>query len=168
YYHDIGKTLQPHYFIENQVAIQNPHNFIEPAQSAAIIISHVTEGVKLLKEHKLPKEIIDIAAQHHGTSLVSYFYYEAKKQQDDVEEEDFRYPGPKPLTKEAGIVSICDAAEAAVRSLTEPSAEKIDQLVSRIVNDKLADGQLDDTPLTLNELHTIRETVCESLKGIFH
>ncbi|MBO1003490.1 HD family phosphohydrolase [Pseudogracilibacillus auburnensis] len=168
YYHDIGKTIKPHYFIENQVAIRNPHDFIEPKKSAEIIISHVTEGVKMLKQHHLPNEIIDIAEQHHGTSLVQYFYRLEKNKNKDVNEAEFRYPGPKPQTKEAGIISICDASEAAVRSLTEPSSEKIEEIVASIVNSKLMDGQLDETPLTLEEIHTIRETVCESLKGIFH
>lgn len=168
YYHDIGKTKKPHYFIENQVAIRNPHDFIEPEKSANIIINHVIEGAEMLKEQKLPKEIIDIAEQHHGTSLVSYFYHKAKENEQDVNEEDFRYPGPKPSTKEGGIISICDSAEAAVRSLKEPSSEKIEKIVDSIVNNKLMDGQLDATPLTLEELHIIRETVCEALKGIFH
>lgn len=168
YYHDIGKTMKPHYFIENQVAIRNPHDFIEPEQSAEMIISHVTEGARLLKEHNLPKEIIDIALQHHGTSLVEYFYRLAKEKDPEVEEHLFRYPGPKPQTKEAGIISICDAAEAAVRSLAEPSPEKIDEIVTSIVHQKLLDGQLDETPLTLEEIDTIRTTVCEALKGIFH
>lgn len=168
YYHDIGKTMRPHYFIENQVAIRNPHDFIEPKQSAEIIISHVTEGARLLKEHNLPKEIIDIAKQHHGTSLVEYFYHQEKEENSETDEQDFRYPGPKPQTKEAGIISICDAAEAAVRSLKEPSSEKIDEIVTSIVHRKLLDGQLDETPLTLEELDTIQSTVCEALKGIFH
>src|SRR5690625_1962285 len=168
YYHDIGKTIKPHYFIENQVAIRNPHDFLEPEISAKIIIDHVIEGVKLLKEHNLPKEIIDIAEQHHGTSLVEYFYYKAKENNEDVSEEDFRYPGPKPLTKEAGIISICDSVEAAVRSLREPSPEKIEEIVEAIIKNRLTDGQFDDTPLTMNELHVIRETICEILKGIFH
>lgn len=168
YYHDIGKTIRPHYFIENQVAIRNPHEFLEPEVSADIIISHVTEGVRLLKEHNFPQEIIDIAAQHHGTSLVTYFYYLAKEKNPNVDEYDFRYPGPKPQTKEAGIISICDAAEAAVRSLEEPTPEKIDEIVLSIVHHKLLDGQLDETPLTLDEIETIRTTVCEALKGIFH
>lgn len=168
YYHDIGKTIKPHYFIENQVAIRNPHDFIEPKKSAEIIISHVTEGAKMLKHHKLPKEIIDIALQHHGTSLVSYFYHKEKQKKEETDEADFRYPGPKPSTKEGGIISICDSTEAAVRSLKEPSSEKIEEIVTSIVNNKLMDGQLDDTPLTLKELHIIRETVCEALKGIFH
>ncbi len=168
YYHDIGKTIHPHYFIENQVAIRNPHDFIDPQQSATIIINHVIDGVKLLKEHKLPKEIIDIAAQHHGTSLVEYFYYNAKKENETVNEADFRYPGPVPTTKEAGIISICDSVEAAVRSLKEPSAEKIEEIVASIVNKKLTDGQFNHTPLTIEELHVIQETICDTLKGIFH
>ena len=168
YYHDIGKTVKPHYFIENQVAIRNPHDYIEPRESAAIIIAHVTDGVRMLQEYKLPKEIIAIAAQHHGTSLVQYFYQMERKNHPDTEERDFRYPGPKPLTKEAGIISICDSVEAAVRSLKEPSAEKIDDIVLSIMNNKLMDGQLDQTPLTFKELSLVRETVCEALKGIFH
>ena len=145
YYHDIGKTLQPHYFIENQVAIRNPHDFIPPLKSAKIIISHVTEGVKLLKEHKLPKEIIDIAEQHHGTSLVAYFYQMEKQNNPEVDEALFRYHGPKPNTKEAGIISICDSVEAAVRSLKEPSPGKIDEIVLSIINNKLMDSKFDDT-----------------------
>lgn len=168
YYHDIGKTIKPHYFIENQVGIRNPHDFIEPKQSAKIIIGHVTEGAKLLEKHNFPKEIIDITLQHHGTSLVEYFYHLEKQQHEDVSEDDFRYPGPKPQTKEAGIVSICDAAEAAVRSLNEPTNDKIEEIVGNIVRNKLLEGQLDETPLTLEELETIKNTVCEALKGIFH
>lgn len=168
YYHDIGKTIKPYYFIENQVAIRNPHDFLEPEESAEIIIAHVTDGVKMLKEYKLPKEIIDIAEQHHGTSLVQYFYQMAKKENPEVQEKNFRYPGPKPLSKEAGIISICDSVEAAVRSLKEPSAEKIEEIVQSIMNHKLMDGQLDQTPLTFKELSIVRETVCEALKGIFH
>lgn len=168
YYHDIGKTLKPHYFIENQVAIRNPHDFIEPRESAQIIIDHATDGAKMLEEHKFPIEIIDITLQHHGTSRVEYFYHLEREKHEDVDENDFRYPGPKPQTKEAGIVSICDATEATVRSLKEPSAEKIDEIVASIIQDKLKDGELDDTPLTLKELNVIRETICDSLKGIFH
>src|SRR5690625_1539979 len=106
--------------------------------------------------------------QHHGTSLVEYFYYKAKEKDPNVSESDFRYSGPKPLTKEAGIISICDSVEAAVRSLKEPSPGKIEEIIEAIINSKLTDGQLDYTPLTLEELHIIRNTVAEALKGIFH
>lgn len=170
YYHDIGKTVQPHYFIENQVAVRNPHDFIPPAESAKIIISHVTDGATMLKEHGLPKEIIDICLQHHGTSLVEYFYRTEVNHHPnkEIDQADFRYPGPKPMTKEAGVISICDSVEAAVRSLKEPSPTKIEEIIDAIINSKLTDGQLDYTPLTLGELHVIRHTVAEALKGIFH
>ncbi|MBT2214499.1 HDIG domain-containing protein [Virgibacillus dakarensis] len=168
YYHDIGKTVRPQYFIENQLGIENPHDKLDPKQSAEIIISHPYDGVAMLKQHKLPKEIIDIAMQHHGTTLLKYFYYKEKENNDQVKEEDFRYPGPKPQTREIGIVNICDSVEAAVRSLKEPTEEKIEEIVSSIIKDRLMDGQLDECPLTMKELNTVHKTVCEALKGIFH
>lgn len=168
YYHDLGKTVRPQFFIENQLAIKNPHDFISAKRSADIIISHPYDGADMLKENKFPKEIIDIALQHHGTSLLKYFYYEEKKTNETVKEEDFRYPGPKPQTREAGVVCICDSVEAAVRSLKEPTPEKIDEIVNSIVNDRLQDGQLNECPITINELSIIRQTVCDTLKGIFH
>lgn len=168
YYHDIGKTVQPHFFIENQLAIRNPHDFIEPEKSAKIIIDHVIEGAKMLKEQNIPKEIIDIALQHHGTSLVEYFYHQAKQKSDSVNESNFRYPGPKPQTKEAAIISICDSVEAAVRSLKEPSPDKIEEIVNSIINSRLKDGQFEQTPLTFSELRIAQATICEALKGIFH
>lgn len=168
YYHDIGKTIRPHYFIENQLSIKNPHDFIEPKESAEIIINHPYDGAVMLKKHKLPKEIIDIAKQHHGTTLLKYFYYKEKEGNKDVKEADYRYPGPKPQTKEIAVISICDSVEAAVRSLKEPTEEKIEEIVHSIVKDRLLDGQLDESPLTLKELKVIQRTVCEALKGIFH
>ncbi|SFA70382.1 hypothetical protein SAMN04488072_101120 [Lentibacillus halodurans] len=168
YYHDIGKTIIPHYFIENQMAIKNPHDVMQPRQSAEIIISHPYNGATILKEHKLPKEIIDIAMQHHGTMLLKYFYYKEQEKNKHVREGDFRYPGPKPQTKEAAVICICDSVEAAVRSLKEPTEGKIDEIVGSIVNDRLMDGQLSECPLTLKELDHIHQTICETLKGIFH
>ncbi|WP_106497111.1 HD family phosphohydrolase [Lentibacillus sp. Marseille-P4043] len=168
YYHDIGKTVQPHYFIENQLAIKNLHDRIEPKQSAEIIINHPYDGAAMLKKHRLPKEIIDIANQHHGTTLLKFFYYKEKENNNQVKEAEFRYPGPKPQTKEAAVVCICDSVEAAVRSLKEPTEEKIEEIVSSIIKDRLMDGQLDECPLTIQEIHTIHKTVCETLKGIFH
>lgn len=168
YYHDIGKTVQPQYFIENQMSIANPHDSMEPRQSAEIIIDHPYDGAEMLKKQRLPKEIIDIAKQHHGTTLLKYFYFKEKENDENIVEEDFRYPGPKPQTKEAAIICICDSVEAAVRSLQEPTEEKIDEIVSSIINDRLMDGQLDECPLTLKELRDIRLAVCETLKGIFH
>ncbi|MFA1820447.1 HD family phosphohydrolase [Virgibacillus oceani] len=168
YYHDIGKTVRPHYFIENQLSINNPHDVISPKQSAEIIISHPYDGADMLKKHRLPEEIIDIAKQHHGTTLLKYFYYKEKETNKHVKEENYRYPGPKPQTKEAAIVCICDSVEAAVRSLKEPTEQKIEEIVSSIVKDRMTDGQLSETPLTLHELDVVQRTVCNTLKGIFH
>jgi cyclic-di-AMP phosphodiesterase PgpH len=168
YYHDIGKTVRPHYFIENQLSIKNPHDVISPLQSAEIIIRHPYDGAELLKKHRMPREIIDVAMQHHGTTLLKYFYFKEKENNKNVSEKDFRYPGPKPQTKESAIISICDSVEAAVRSLKEPTEEKIEEIVSSIVNDRLMDGQLDDCPLTFKEIKIIHQTICETLKGIFH
>lgn len=168
YYHDIGKTKRPQYFIENQMNIENPHNKLSPQLSKNIIIAHVTDGVDMLKKHKMPKEFIDIAEQHHGTSLLKYFYHQAKQTNDSIYEEEFRYPGPKPQTKEIAIISIADSVEAAVRSMSNPTPDKIEKLVRSIIADRLQDHQLDECDLTLKELDIIAKSFCESLKGIFH
>src|SRR5699024_4954581 len=164
YYQDIGKTVQPQYFIENQLAVRNPHDFIEPKQSAEIIISHPYNGADMLKEHKFPKEIVDVAREHHGTSLLKYFYFKEKESNEKVDVNEFRYPGPKPQTKEAAVVCICDSVEAAVRSLEEPTEQKIEEIVSSIVNDRLSDGQLNESPITISDLNIVQKTVCETLK----
>ena len=168
YYHDLGKTKKPHYFIENQMGIDNPHNFIEPSESANIIINHPYDGVKILEEHKMPKEIIAITKEHHGRTLLKYFYYKDKENNPDVEEEKYRYPGPLPQTKESAIVSLCDSIEAAVRSLDQPSKEKIDQLIGNIIQDRSQDGQLNESDLTFMELTEIKRTISETLNGIYH
>ncbi|WP_445490348.1 HD family phosphohydrolase [Niallia sp. 03133] len=168
YYHDIGKTKRPHFFIENQMNMGNPHDRIPPQASKNIIVAHATDGAELLRKFKMPKEIVDIAEQHHGTSLLKYFYYKAKEKGLDIKEADFRYPGPKAQTKEVAIIGIADSVEAAVRSLTSPTTEQIEGLIKNIISDRLQDGQLDDCDLTLKELHVIRNTLSETLKGIFH
>jgi hypothetical protein len=168
YYHDLGKTVQPQYFIENQLANNNPHDQLEPKESANIIINHPYDGAEMLKEHKLPQEIIDIAKSHHGTTLLKFFYHKEKEKHGAANEEEFRYPGPKPNTKETVVVSICDSVEAAVRSLNEPTEEKIEEIVSSIITDRIKDGQFDESPVTLNELKVVQQTICESLKGFFH
>ncbi|WP_231597718.1 HD family phosphohydrolase [Bacillus sp. SA1-12] len=168
YYHDIGKTKRPQYFIENQMNIENPHNKLSAQLSKNVIISHVTDGVEMLKKNKMPKEFIDIAEQHHGTSLLKYFYHQAKQTNPSIYEEEFRYPGPKPQTKEIAIISIADSVEAAVRSMSNPTPEKIEKLVRSIISDRLQDHQLDECDLTLKELDIIAKSFCESLKGIFH
>ena len=168
YYHDLGKTKKPHYFIENQMGMENPHNFLEPKQSANIIINHPYDGAKILEEHKMPIEIINIAKEHHGTSLLKYFYFKDKETNKDVKEETYRYPGPLPQTKESAIVSLCDPIEAAVRSLEQPTKEKIDKLINSIIQDRLQDGQLNDSHLTFKELTKIKQTISETLTGIYH
>ncbi|WP_273129857.1 HD family phosphohydrolase [Metabacillus sp. HB246100] len=168
YYHDLGKTKRPQYFIENQMNIENPHNKLSAQLSKNIIIAHVTDGVEMLRKHKMPKEFVDIAEQHHGTSLLKYFYHQAKESNDSIYEDEFRYPGPKPQTKEIAIISIADSVEAAVRSMSNPTPEKIEKLVKSIISDRLQDHQLDECDLTLKELDIIAKSFCESLKGIFH
>ncbi|WP_459499396.1 HD family phosphohydrolase [Bacillus sp. C1] len=169
YYHDIGKTLQPHFFIENQMGIENPHDTLDPETSRDIIIAHVTNGVKMLEEHHIPQEIIDIAGQHHGTTLLKYFYYKAiKEDKEKYTEEMFRYPGSKATSKESAIVGIADSVEAAVRSMNHPTPEQINNLVQSIIKDRLQDGQFSECNLTFKELQIVGKTLCETLNGIFH
>ncbi|EEL49273.1 MULTISPECIES: HD family phosphohydrolase [Bacillus cereus group] len=169
YYHDIGKTLQPHFFIENQMGIENPHDKLDPETSRDIIIAHVTNGVKMLEEHHIPQEIIDIAGQHHGTTLLKYFYYKAIKEDKEKYTEDmFRYPGSKATSKESAIVGIADSVEAAVRSMNHPTPDQINNLVQSIIKDRLQDGQFSECNLTFKELQIVGKTLCETLNGIFH
>jgi putative nucleotidyltransferase with HDIG domain len=174
YYHDIGKTKRPMYFIENQTNIENPHDRIDPNLSKSIITAHPRDGVEMLKDYKIPKPIRDIAEQHHGTTLLHFFYHKALKLVEaegtdkEVREEDFRYPGPKAQSKEAAIVGIADSIEAAVRSLRNPTLEQIDSLVHRIIKSRLDDGQFNECDLTLKELDRVAKTLNETLLGIFH
>ncbi|MGA8943108.1 MAG: HD family phosphohydrolase [Thermoactinomyces sp.] len=170
YYHDVGKTKRPQFFIENQLYRDNPHDRISPNLSKSIVISHTRDGVELLKAYNIPKPIQDIAAQHHGTTLLKYFYFKAKEKLDheQVRPEDYRYPGPKAQFKEAAIVGICDCIEAAVRSLSRPTPSRIENMVKKIIQDRLEDGQFDECDITLKELELIGKSVCETLQGIFH
>jgi len=169
YYHDIGKTKRPQYFIENQMNIRNPHDALSPKVSKNIITSHTTDGAAILRKHKLPKEIVDIAEQHHGTSLLKFFYHKALEQtEEDIKEEDYRYEGPKPQTKEAAVICIADSVEAAVRSMPNPTPEKIEKIVRSIINDRVEDEQFIECDITLKELELIRQALCETLNGIFH
>jgi hypothetical protein len=175
YYHDIGKVNKSLYFIENQAGRENKHEKLAPSMSSLILISHVKEGVELAKKHKLGKEIIDIIEQHHGTSLISFFYEKAKEQAEKkegkavpVKEEDFRYPGPKPQTKEAGLVMLADAVEAASRTLVNPTSARIQGMVQKIINRMFSDGQLDECELTLKDMHNIAKSFNKTLSGIFH
>lgn len=169
YYHDLGKTKRPHFFIENQMKMENPHDKISPQLSKTIIIAHPYDGADMLREYKMPKEIIDIAEQHHGTTLLKYFYHKANQDSDHpLPEEQFRYPGPKAQTKVAAIVGIADSVEAAVRTIQKPTPDKIESLVRKIIQSRLEDGQFDESDLTLKELDKIAVSICETLKGTFH
>jgi len=168
YYHDIGKTKRPQFFIENQMNIENPHDRLPPQTSKNIIIAHATDGAAMLRKHKMPKEIVDIAEQHHGTTLLKFFFHKAKQSDPEVKEEDYRYPGPKAQTKEAAVIGIADSVEAAVRSMNHPTHEQIETLVRNIIADRLQDEQLNECDLTLKELEIVANSLCETLNGIFH
>ncbi|QSF43908.1 HD family phosphohydrolase [Paenibacillus tianjinensis] len=174
YYHDIGKTKRPFYFIENQNNMENPHDSIEPALSKSIIVAHARDGVEMLKEYKLPKPIRDIAEQHHGTTFLHYFYHKALKLAEekgiepDFTEEDFRYSGPKAQSKEAAVVGIADSVEAAVRSLRKPTVVQVETMIEKIIKSRLDDHQFDECDLTIKELDIIARTLKETVMGIFH
>lgn len=168
YYHDIGKTKRPAFFIENQMSGINPHDSLSPEKSAEIIIAHTTDGAEMLKRYKMPQEIIDIALQHHGSSLLKYFYFKAKEEGTCEDDTTYRYPGPKPQTKEAAVISVADSVEAAVRSMKEPNAEKIQKLVRAIIDDRVQDSQFDECDISIKELKCIEKVLCETLNGIFH
>lgn len=171
YYHDIGKTKRPYFFGENQIGKENPHDKITPNLSALIILSHTKDGLEMAKEHKIPKVIQDIIVQHHGTTLVKYFYYKLKnsaENPEDVKEEDFRYSGPIPNTKESGILMLADSVEASVRSIPEPTKDKIEEMVNNIINDKIRSNQLINCDLTLKDIEVIRQSFLKTLDGIYH
>lgn len=174
YYHDIGKTKRPSYFIENQTNIENPHDSIDPMLSKSIITAHPRDGVEMLKDYKLPKPIRDIAEQHHGTTFLKFFYHKALKQAEesgaepDFTEDDFRYPGPKAQSKEAAIVGIADCVEAAVRSLRHPTVDQIESMIAKIIKDRLDDQQFNECDLTMRELDTVAHSLKETVMGIFH
>jgi hypothetical protein len=185
YFHDVGKLVKPEYFTENMNFERNPHDDLAPTMSALIIIAHVKEGVDLALKHKLNHRIIDIIQEHHGTSLVYYFYQRALQQQEDaraggkimnmraedipeVREESFRYGGPKPQTKESAIVSLADIVESASRSLEKPTPQKIEQLVNELIEERIADGQLDECDLTLGDIRIMAERFRFTLMTMLH
>jgi putative nucleotidyltransferase with HDIG domain len=169
YYHDIGKTVRPYFFVDNQVERANVHERLDPRTSAQIIISHVTDGLDLAKKYRLPSRVRDFIAQHHGTSLAIYFYRQAlEREGDEVNEEDFRYPGPKPQTKETAIIMLADNCEAAVRGERPESLEGIEELIRKIIGSKMLGGQLDECDLTLHDLDEVRGAFISILQGVFH
>jgi putative nucleotidyltransferase with HDIG domain len=174
YFHDIGKMLKPGYFVENQGNDANRHESLVPAMSTLIIIAHIKDGADLARQHRLPEPIIDFIEQHHGTTLVEYFYRRASQRNEDnpdgseVDESDFRYPGPKPQTKEAAVLMMADAVESASRALVEPTPSRIESLVQEISMKRLLDGQFDCCGLTLQELATINDSLVKSLTAVYH
>jgi putative nucleotidyltransferase with HDIG domain len=168
FYHDIGKLERPYYFKENQIGNENPHDKLPPQISANILKQHVSYGLELADQIKLPKEIKAIIAEHHGSTIIQYFYHIEKQKNDDADTAPFKYPGPKPTTKEAVIVMLADSVEAAVRSLKDPTKEAVTELVNKIVSQKSAEDQLSDAPITLQELKIIKKSFVSVLSGIFH
>jgi len=170
YYHDIGKVRKPLYFIENQSGGKNKHDKLAPSMSSLILIAHIKDGIEIARKDKLGQVIIDTIRQHHGTSLISYFYIKAQqlKGVEAVKEDDYRYPGPRPQTKEAGLVMLADVVEAASRTLENPTPARIQGIVQHLVNKIFSDGQLDHCELTLKDLHSIAKSFIKILTGIHH
>lgn len=170
YYHDIGKLLKPEYFAENQNGLFNKHEKITPQMSALILVSHVKDGVELAREEKLPELVIDGIREHHGTSVMAYFYQKALETDShaSVKKDDFRYPGPKPRTKESGLLMCADTVEAAVRSLKDPTPAHIRNMVTKLIDKRAQEGELDDSGVTLNDLNVIKEKFITILTGVYH
>ena len=170
YYHDIGKLKRPYFFKENQITRDNPHDKITPNLSALVITSHVKDGVEIAGKNKLPSTVIRIIEEHHGNTLVAYFYHKALNAEgaEAVDESKFRYPFRKPQTEEAAIVMLADSVEAYIRSLSEPTQDQVEQGVRKIIKDKLNDAQLDNCDLTLKDLEMIGQAFVKVLAGIFH
>ncbi len=170
YYHDIGKTITPQNYVENQLDNQNVHENLTPEESAQLIVSHVEEGVQLGKDNNLPQEILDFIPMHHGTTVMTYFYERAKKLygEDEVKINDYRYPGPKPDSKETAIIMLADGCESAVRSIEEPDSDKVENVIDGIFNSRIDDGQLEDSPLTLGDMTKMKEAFLSILLGQHH
>ncbi|MCA9407293.1 MAG: HDIG domain-containing protein [Candidatus Omnitrophica bacterium] len=171
YYHDVGKMVKPEYFTENQMMGGNKHDNIEPSVSRLVILNHVKEGVEIAKKYKLNPKIIEFIPQHHGTSLMYYFYQKALEDAEDgetVKEEDFRYPGPKPQKRETAITLLADSVEGATRALDDPSPNRIEETVKKIINNKFIDGQLDECDLTLADIEKISATFIRILSAMYH
>src|SRR5208337_3189586 len=174
YFHDIGKMLKPGYFVENQGKEGSRHEGLVPAMSTLVIIAHIKDGSDLARQHHLPQPIIDLVQQHHGTTLVEYFYDRAHGQKgadpngNEVDESIFRYPGPKPQTKEAAVLMLADTVESASRTLVDPTPARIESLVRGLAEHRLHGGQFDESGLTLRELRTIEKSMVMSLTAIYH
>jgi putative nucleotidyltransferase with HDIG domain len=170
-YHDIGKMEKPEYFVENQFG-ENEHDKLKPRMSAMVIRNHVTAGIKMAEEAKLPNVIIDFIKTHHGNSIIKYFYEKAKlelaEKENEVREEDYRYSGPIPNSKETGILLLADCVEASSRAMSEPSYQKLENLINRMIDERLEEGQLNNCDLTLRDLRIIKESFLGILVGVYH
>jgi putative nucleotidyltransferase with HDIG domain len=172
-HHDVGKVLRPYFFVENQAEGENYHQQLDPTTSAQIIISHVKDSLELARKSHFPDAVLDIIAEHHGTTRVGfgYFYQQAcqeKEEAEEINEADFRYPGPRPHSREAAIVMLADGVEAAVRASTPDSPGEVERIVRKITNDRLVSGELDACDLTLRDLDSIRSAFIDVLRGVFH
>jgi putative nucleotidyltransferase with HDIG domain len=177
YFHDIGKIVKPTYFAENQKGSRSRHDKLAPRMSSLIIAAHVKDGVALAREYKLPQEVIEFIPMHHGTGRIDFFYDKAlglarrdpdETKIDEINEEDYRYPGPKPQTRETGIMMLADTIEAAVRTLDDPSPQKLEVMIDELVKKRIDEGELEECPLTLKDLKKIREAFLGVLVGISH
>ena len=176
YYHDIGKINKPDYFVENQMDGENRHLNLSPSLSLRIILSHVKDGVELAREYSLPTSLLPIIQQHHGTTLVEYFYHQAMNQQDQQSDADaaqlndaeYRYPGPKPKSKESAVVMLADAVESCARAMSEPTPARIETIVHELAMKRLHDGQFDECDLTMRDLERIERSLAKTLQGIYH
>jgi putative nucleotidyltransferase with HDIG domain len=172
YYHDIGKMLKPHYFVENMPPGENRHDKLSPAMSSRVLKAHVKDGIELAKEHGLPQVLINAIPQHHGTSLIKFFYEKAREsrdpEMDEVQELDYRYPGPKPQSRECALLMLADSVEAAGRVLSDPNRTRVQGAVQKIINNIFRDGQLDECDLTLRDLNKIARSFTDTLTAIYH
>jgi putative nucleotidyltransferase with HDIG domain len=168
YFHDIGKITKPGYYIENQMGGANPHDRLDPGASAKMVSEHVRAGLKLTARYRIPSRVRAFVPEHHGTRLVTYFYRKASAEDPAIDPERFRYPGPKPQSRETAMVMLADSVEAVVRAAKDRSHEKIDELVDGVINERVAEGQLDECDLTLRDLRVISESFKATLRGIYH
>ena len=178
YFHDVGKLRKPEYFIENQAGGVNKHDDLVPTMSTLVIIAHVKDGAEIARKHRLPQPIIDMIEQHHGTTLVEYFFKRAEQRlaesdpEDengtDIDEADFRYPGPRPQTVEAAVLMLADTVESASRALREPAPSRIESLVQEIAKKKMEDGQFDECPITIEQLKIVQDSLIKSLNAMYH
>ena len=172
YYHDVGKTMRPHFFVENRAeGTADPHAGLDPYTSSQIIISHVRDGVELARKYRLPERIVAFIPEHHGTLLVSYFYHQATQAAgapEQVDKEQFRYLGPKPQSRETAITMLADGAEAIVRSKRPASTEELEKVVGESIQNRVLSGQLDECPLTLADLAAVRRAFVDVLRGLHH